>query len=191
MSGLSNFYSESVKKLRSSYLSKSHGTHQRSFPSLFVCLHSSFSLCLTLYSIFVLTYLSVMWCSLCKIRLAVRFRLVCFQQVFVMVMMHQPHQRRDANHQLQVKMSSFFLHCKILLVKKQNILRAWIDGSFPMSWLTDPERNSSPKHEAFVIIYSLLCCSTHVLKEAEQKCLFFMNHHPLSFYTAKHQKWKI
>uniref|UniRef100_A0A8C0YND3 Syntaxin-binding protein 5-like n=1 Tax=Cyprinus carpio carpio TaxID=630221 RepID=A0A8C0YND3_CYPCA len=31
MSGLSNFYSESVKKLRSSYLSKSHGTHQRSY----------------------------------------------------------------------------------------------------------------------------------------------------------------
>uniref|UniRef100_A0A673LDL9 Syntaxin-binding protein 5-like n=1 Tax=Sinocyclocheilus rhinocerous TaxID=307959 RepID=A0A673LDL9_9TELE len=44
MSGLSNFYSESVKKLRSSYLSKSHGTHQRSFPSLYICLHSSFSL---------------------------------------------------------------------------------------------------------------------------------------------------
>uniref|UniRef100_A0A671SP10 Syntaxin-binding protein 5-like n=1 Tax=Sinocyclocheilus anshuiensis TaxID=1608454 RepID=A0A671SP10_9TELE len=31
MSGLSNFYSESMKKLRSSYLSKSHGTHQRSY----------------------------------------------------------------------------------------------------------------------------------------------------------------
>lgn len=49
MSGLSNFYSESVKKLRSSYVSKSHGTHQRSFPSLYNCLHSSSSLCLTLY----------------------------------------------------------------------------------------------------------------------------------------------
>uniref|UniRef100_A0A672NNR4 Syntaxin-binding protein 5-like n=1 Tax=Sinocyclocheilus grahami TaxID=75366 RepID=A0A672NNR4_SINGR len=36
MSGLSNFYSESVKKLRSSFLSKSHGTHQRSCPSLYI-----------------------------------------------------------------------------------------------------------------------------------------------------------
>jgi len=38
------------------------------------------------------------------VHLAVWFRRVCFQQVFVMVMMHQPPQRRDANHQLQVKM---------------------------------------------------------------------------------------
>jgi len=48
MSGLSNFYSESVKKLHSSYLSKSHGTHQRSCPSLYICLNSSLCRCLTL-----------------------------------------------------------------------------------------------------------------------------------------------
>ncbi len=131
MSGLSNFYSESVKKLHSSYLSKSHGTHQRSCPSLYICLHSSFSLCLTLESIFVLMYyLSVTWCFLHNVSQAVWFRLqqVCW---FVSTGVCDGN---DASATPEEKCKSptsgkdgLILSPSYLLVK-QKLLRALIDG---------------------------------------------------------------